>query len=40
MDVSTDSGEWAFTGSPITFDNSVKYLAGPDAFERNEANQR
>ena len=26
MDVSTDSGEWAFTGSPLTFDNGVKSI--------------
>ena len=40
MNISSDSGEWPFTGSPLTFDSGVKYLAGPDAFERNEANQR
>ena len=40
MDVSSDSGEWAFSGSPITFQNSTKFLSGPDAFERNEADQR
>ena len=40
MDVSSDSGEWAFSGSPLTFENSTKFLSGPDAWERNESNQR
>ena len=40
MNISSDSGEWPFTGSPLTFDNGLKYLAGPNAFERNEENQR
>ena len=40
MDISSDSGEWAFTGSPLTFENTTKYLSGPDAWERNESNQR
>ena len=40
MDISTDSGGWAVTGSPVTFGNSTKFLAGQDAHERNEQKQR
>ena len=40
MDVSSDSGEWAFSGSTIAFQNSAKFQSGPDAFKRNEAEQR
>ena len=40
MDISSDSGEWAFSGSTIAFQNSAKFLSGPDAFERNEHEQR
>ena len=40
MDSSTDSGEWAFSGSTIAFQNSAKFQSGPDAFKRNEEEQR
>ena len=40
MDISSDSGEWPFSGSTVTFQHSAKFLSGPDAFERNEHEQR
>ena len=40
MDVSTDSEEWDFSGSPLVFQHGSRYLSGPGAFERNEEIQR
>ena len=40
MNDSSDSGEWEFSGSPLTFAHSYRFLSGGGAFERNELNQR